>query len=98
MRASLVLRLRKLMTQTARRPSVAWQARGQALRQGKAGATPKNDIHLPQFTLDHGIDDAPSRPSSRSVRAARQPCYGRSPPADAPDDDYDDDGQPWGGT
>jgi len=47
MRASLVLRLHKLMTQTARRPSVAWQARGQALRHGKAGATPKNDIYLP---------------------------------------------------
>jgi hypothetical protein len=47
MRTLLVLRLRKLMTQTARCPSVVWHTRGQALGQGKAGATPKNDIHLP---------------------------------------------------
>ena len=35
-----------------------------------------------------------SRSSSRSERAARQPRYWHSPPADAPDDDYDDDGRP----
>ncbi len=31
-----------------------------------------------------------SRPLLRLERAARQPRYGRSPPADAPDNDYDD--------
>ncbi len=61
------MRLRKLMTQTARCPSVVWQARRQALGQGKAGAThTKNDnrylisypLHLPQFTKT--MADAPA--------------------------------------
>ena len=67
MRASLVLRLRKLMTQTAHFPSVVWHARRQALGQGKAGAIPKNNdnryllsylLHLPQFTQT--MADAPA--------------------------------------
>jgi hypothetical protein len=43
MRTSLVLNYYQLMTQTARRPSVAWHVQGQALGQGKAGITQKND-------------------------------------------------------
>ena len=87
------------MTHTVH-PRTARRMRGQ----GKAGATPKNDnLYLLPSTCHNShltmvSTTPPSRPSLHSERATRQPRYGPSPPAGTPDNDYDDYGQPWGGT
>ena len=77
------------MTQTTH-PHTARCVRGQ----GKAGATPKNENPYLLLSTCHNSHltmvsmTSPSRPPLRLERIARQPRYGRSPPDDAPDNNY----------